>query len=138
MRLVANGQKSLAESTISSFATNPVIDIISNARNGSQLAYIARTFTDSPYGALFLYDISTQKSEQLDPSIEFTCLTYSHDGETLLACTKSGEALYYNLKDHGKAPLRRPPPTDLPETDDDSWWSMSPLQSFLTSSYSRS
>jgi hypothetical protein len=41
-----------------------------------------------------------------------------------MACTRSGEALYYNLAELGKAPTRRPSPVELPEAEGDTWWSI--------------
>jgi hypothetical protein len=86
-------------------------------------AYITRPFAGSPYGNLFLHDISSQRTEKLDSQRQFTCMTFSHDGGILMACTKAGETLYYDMANLSKAPIRRPPPTDLPELEGDTWWS---------------
>ena len=104
----------------------PVLDIVPNPspQDAHHLAYILRTFADSPYGNLFLFDISSQKSQQLDSQREYTCLTFSHEGDILMACTRSGEALYYNLAELGKAPIRRPSPIGLPEPEGETWWSI--------------
>lgn len=88
------------------------------------MAYITRTYADSPFGNLFLFDISTQKSERIDSQAEHTCLTFSHDGDILMACTRTGEAFYYSITDFGKVPIRRPSPVDLPQLEGDSWWSI--------------
>jgi hypothetical protein len=51
-------------------------------------------------------------------------MTYSHDGDILMAGTRSGEAMYYNLDHLNAPPIRRPPPTDLPDLEGESWWSI--------------
>jgi hypothetical protein len=106
------------------------MDILPNPspRHPNMLAYITPAYSGSPSGPLFWYDLTTQKAEQVDPNQnEYTCMTFSHDGDTLLMCTRAGEALYYDLSGPGKfTPIRRPLPTDLPQLEGDSWWSMSP------------
>lgn len=120
--------------------TPPILDVVPNPspKRANHLAYISRSFSDSPYGNLFLFDISTQQSQQLDSQREYTCLTFSHEGDILMACTRSGEALYYNLEELGKAPIRRPSPVELPEIDGDAWWSIRSNSISLKSSYTRS
>ena len=46
-----------------------------------------------------------------------------------MAGTRSGEVMYYHLDFPNSVPIRRPPPTDLPDLEADSWWSTNP--SFL-------
>jgi hypothetical protein len=55
-----------------------------------------------------------------------------------MACTRSGEALYYNLSELGKAPIRRPSPIGLPEPEGETWWSIHLTCKHLMSSYTRS
>lgn len=63
---------------------------------------------------------------EVDQSHESSCMTFSEDGEILMICTKSGEALYYDITNLGNCiPIRRRSPLDLPPPDDDSWWSIS-------------
>jgi hypothetical protein len=88
-------------------------------------AYIAQTFAGSPTGHVFWYDISTQKATQIDSSNQYTCLTFSQDGDTILMCTRAGEAIYYDTSNPEKATLIRPSPLQLPQPEGDSWWSMS-------------
>jgi hypothetical protein len=109
--------------------TPTILNIIPNpsAQRSTQFAYIAREHPKSPFGSLYLYDTATQKSERLDSQREFTCMTYSHDGDILMAGTRSGEAMYYNLDHPNAPPIRRPPPTDLSDLEGESWWSISPL-----------
>jgi hypothetical protein len=130
----------LKESTICSFFSGPIIDIIPNPalEHANQLVYIARVFQNSPYGNLFSFDISTQKSEFVDHSTEHTCMTFGPDGDILMAGTKYGELMYYDLINQGNIPIRRPVPAELPETEGDSWWSNQILQSVLTVSGTRS
>lgn len=111
---------------ISTFPASPLIDILPNPspQHSHLVAYIARTYTESPYGKIFLYDMSTQKAEEVDKYHESTCMTFSQDGETLMICTKSGEALYYDITNmRNSVPVRRQPPVDVPEPEGDSWWS---------------
>lgn len=130
----------MAESTKASFQSPPVLDIIPNPspHHVNLVAYITRTYPHSPHGSLFLYDISTQKSEQLDSETKYTCLTLSTDGDILMACTRYGEVLYYNLIEREKAPIRRPSPIDLPQPDGDTWWSILHFLYTLISSHTRS
>jgi hypothetical protein len=106
-----------------------ILNIITNpsALRSTQVAYIAREHPKSPFGPLYLYDTETQQAKRLDPQREFACLTYSHDGDILMAGSRSGEAMYYDLDHPNAAPTRRPPPTDLPELEGESWWSIFPL-----------
>lgn len=48
-------------------------------------------------------------------------MAFSHDGDVLMACTKLGEVLYYNTRDLLKPPIRRPPPTELAQSEGDCW-----------------
>jgi hypothetical protein len=41
-----------------------------------------------------------------------------------MACTRTGDALYFNLTEREKAPIRRPPPVELPQLEGDTWWSI--------------
>ena len=43
-----------------------------------------------------------------------------------MACSRTGEAVYFNLVNQEVLPIRRPPPSDLPEPEGDSWWSTHP------------
>ena len=117
-----------------------MIDILPNPslQHGHLLAYIARSYEESPHGKVYLYDMSTQKAEEVDRNHESTCMTFSDDGEILMICTKSGEALYYDVTDlTNSVPVRRQPPVDLPQPEDDSWWGMAPLSILLTISCAR-
>ena len=100
------------------------------------VALIERTTEEDtpnvPFGTLFLYDISTRKRKDLLPGKQFTCMTFSNDGETLMACSRTGEAVYFNLVNQEVPPIRRPPPSDLPEPEGDSWWSIHIFSSSLT------
>ena len=120
----------MTEATKCSLASHPLIDIVPNPspQHSTNFAYISRAFADSPYGKLFLFDISIQKAQQLDSQREFTCLTFSHDGDILMGCTRSGEALYYNTAELGKPPIRRPAPIGLPQPEGDTWWSIPPVR----------
>jgi hypothetical protein len=122
----------LQESTLCSFDSGPIIDILPNPsqERASQLAYIARLFKDSPFGDLFVLDISTQKAEFLDLSNQHTCMTFSNDGDILMAGTKYGELMYYDLINREHVPTRRSVPTELPKLQGNSWWSNYPLRSF--------
>lgn len=104
-----------------------MIDILPNPspQHASQIAYITRAFTDSPYGDLVVYDIFTQRAHDLEPKSQCTCMTFSSDGQILLACTKSGEALYYNFSIDKAAPLYLLSPIELPKPEDEAWWSIS-------------
>src|ERR1700724_1605989 len=116
------------DATTASFPTPPLIDILPNPslRHGDLLAYIAPSFPDSPYGNVFLYDMSKQQGVEVDQSHESSCMTFSDDGEILMICTKSGEALYYDITNLEDSILvRRQAPIDLPPPEDDSWWSNS-------------
>ena len=118
---------------ISTISISPLIDILPSPspQHSHLIAYIARTYEGSPYGKVFLYDMDTQKEEELDKDYECTCMTFSHDGETLMICTKSGEALYYDITNlKNSVPVRRQPPVDLPEPEGDTWWSTIPVANF--------
>jgi hypothetical protein len=41
-----------------------------------------------------------------------------------MACTKTGNALYFNLTEREKTPTRLPPPLELPQLEDNTWWSI--------------
>ena len=116
----------MTEATSCSFSTPAIIDIIPNpsSQHTGQLAYITRTVADSPCGNLFLFDVSTKKSRQIDSQREYTCLTFSPEGDILMACTRVGEALYYEIGDFGRAPISRQSPIDLPQLEGDTPWSM--------------
>jgi len=113
---------------ISSEKATSILTVIPNpsSQRPAQIAYITRQHPKSPFGRLYLYDITTRKAERLDSQREFTCITYSRAGDILMAGTRSGEAMYYHLDFPNTAPIRRPPPTDLPDPEGDSWWGINP------------
>jgi hypothetical protein len=120
------------------FKTPRLLDILPNPspKRASMLAYITQPYPGAQSGNLFWYDLSTKKAGQIDPENEYTCMAFSHDGDTVLMCTRSGEAMYYDLTSQMRpTPTRRAPPIELPQPEDDAWWSNSPPRKFPNDSY---